>query len=128
MDELEEIRARKLEALQRSLRAPEADPVTVTDATFQSVIDATPLVLIDFWAAWCGPCRVVAPHVEAVAREHAGRLTVGKVNVDENPDTARRFGVTSIPTLALFRDSRLVDAIIGAAPKAQIEAMVARHL
>lgn len=126
MDELEQIRTRKREQLRERLSGQSAAPVVITDATFDEVVSRERVVLVDFWAAWCGPCHYVAPHVEAVAREFAGRVTVGKVNVDENPQTAGRFGVTSIPTLAVFRDGRLVDAIIGAVPREQIEALLRR--
>jgi thioredoxin 2 len=101
--------------------AAAAGPVTVTDATFASVIGASPLpVLLDLWAPWCGPCRTVGPIVDEVARERAGRVLVGKCNVDDNPATASRFGVQSIPTLLILRGGREVDRIVGAVPKQEI--------
>ena len=99
----------------------------VTDATFAlEVLEAEVPVLVDFWAPWCGPCRAVAPTLEQVARDYAGRVQVRKLNVDENPRTAERFQVMSIPTMLLFKDGKLVDGIVGALPRAQIEATINR--
>ena len=81
-------------------------------------------VLVDFWATWCGPCRMLAPVVEEVAQANEDKLTVGKVNVDDCPDIARQFGIMSIPTLILFKDGQMVDKRIGYMPKGEIEAMV----
>ncbi|MGE5552569.1 MAG: thioredoxin [Betaproteobacteria bacterium] len=94
-------------------------PVTLTDATFAAeVVECreTP-VLVDFWASWCLPCRAIAPLVEELAVEYEGRLKVGKLNVDENPQTAAAYGIMSIPTLVLFKDGEPVDRIVGAQPK-----------
>jgi thioredoxin 2 len=96
-------------------------PVTVTDKNFASEVEASGLpVLLDLWAAWCGPCRVIAPVVEQLATELAGRVKVGKLNVDENPQTAARFGVRSIPTLLIFKDGREADRLVGALPRQEI--------
>ncbi len=94
---------------------PPVNPLTLTDATFQQVVAAgSQPVLVDFWAAWCGPCRMVAPHVEKLAQEFAGRAVVGKLKVDENRVTAQRFNVMSIPTLLIFKNGAVVDTIVGA--------------
>ena len=103
------------------LSAGSAHPVTVTDASFASDVERSPLpVLLDLWAAWCGPCLMLAPVIEQLAGELAGRVRVAKLNIDENPATASRFGVRSIPTLIVFKDGREVDRIVGAHPKAEI--------
>ncbi len=133
-DELEAIRARRLAQLKEQLvnapqtAPPPAGPVALKDATFWDVIGKARVALVDFWAPWCGPCHAVAPIVEALAKDYAGRLTVGKVNVDECPQTAGEFGVTSIPTLAIFREGKLVDAIVGAVQRPYLEKSVQRWL
>jgi thioredoxin 1 len=85
-------------------------------------------ILVDFWANWCAPCKIVAPTLEALAEELAGRVRVAKVDVDDNGDLANRFGIMSIPTLVLFKNGRVVDQLIGAAPKPQIQKLIEKHL
>ncbi len=101
--------------------AGDGHPVIVTDANFASTVAASPIpVLLDLWAEWCGPCRMIAPIVEELAHELAGKIRVGKLNIDENPQTAARFGVRSIPTLLVLRGGREIDRIVGAVPKQEI--------
>ena len=99
----------------------EARPLTITDANFSSEVENSPLpVLLDLWAAWCGPCRMIAPIIEQLAKELSGRVRVGKLDVDQNKMTAARFGVQSIPTLLILKDGKEVDRIVGAQSKEAI--------
>jgi thioredoxin 2 len=102
--------------------------VEASDATFDLEAEAAPAVLIDLWAPWCGPCRIVSPIVEELARDYAGRLKVIKVNVDDNPATAQRFQAFSIPTLVVLKNGRVVDRIVGALPKSQLSIRLTPHL
>jgi thioredoxin len=94
--------------------------IALTDKGFDEAVIAHPQLVVDFWAPWCGPCRVLGPVLDEIAREQTGRVIVGKVNVDEQPALAGRFGVRSIPTLIFFKDGEAVDTVIGAVPKAEI--------
>ena len=94
----------------------------ITDANFAEIINTDQPVLVDFWATWCGPCRALAPVVEELAHEFAGKAVVGKCNVDDCDDVPMNFGIRSIPTLIFFKNGQVVDRIVGAAPKADIAA------
>jgi thioredoxin len=130
--ELAEIRARKLQQLLASASTPKppaagwSGPVTLTDPTFDAEVRKPGAILVDFWAEWCGPCHRVAPVLEEIAKARVGRMRLGKLNIDENPRTPARFQITSIPTMLLFRDGKLVDGIVGAMPKAEIEGVLDR--
>lgn len=101
----------------------------VTDANFETeVIGSKEPFLLDFWATWCAPCLAIAPHVEAIANEHVGRLRVGKLDVDQNNKTATQFGIRSIPTLILFKNGQPVDQIVGGVAKAKLEMMLKKHV
>jgi len=101
----------------------------VTDANFEQEILESPLpALVDFWAAWCGPCRIIGPIVEEIAEEYKDRARVAKMNVDDNVDTPARYGVRGIPALLLFKNGELVDQIIGAVPKAQVVSLLEKAL
>lgn len=106
---------------------PGGNPVTLTDANFRSVISSPLPVLVDFWAEWCGPCRMVAPSVEQLASEFDGRAVVGKLNVEENPVTAGQFGVRSIPALLIFKNGQVVDQIVGAQPLPVLRQRLGMH-
>jgi thioredoxin 1 len=103
-------------------------PLHLTDRTFQEVINGDQPVLVDFWAEWCGPCRMVGPSVEQLAQEFAGRAVVAKLNIDENPQTPQRFGIMSIPTLYIFKKGEVVDQIVGAQPLPALRQWLARHV
>lgn len=104
-------------------------PVKVTDTSFdEMVMNSETPVLVDFWAEWCGPCKMIAPVLEEIAQELDGQLTIGKLDVDNNPDTAMAFGVMSIPTLLLFKDGQPVERIVGFQPKAQLKRRIETHL
>ena len=100
----------------------------ITDADFESIVNAGKPVFIDFWAPWCGPCRIVGPIVEELAPGYDGRAVIAKVNVDDNPVVAQRFGVTSIPTMMMFKNGKLVDRMVGAAPKNTLQSFIDRNL
>ena len=98
-----------------------ASPIVhVTDGTFDGVVTSERPVVVDFWAEWCGPCRAIAPALEQIAQERGDQVTIAKVNVDEQPGLAGRFGIRSIPTLMFFKDGVLQETVVGAVPKAEI--------
>jgi thioredoxin 1 len=132
-DELEAIKHKKLAELQKqaatkAMMSSITEPIVLTDSNFASEVTKYPIMLVDFWAPWCGPCRMVSPIIEQLSREYSGRVAFGKVNVDENQRIAASFGIQSIPTLMIFKGSKAVDVIIGAMPKAQIEIKLKHQL
>lgn len=105
-----------------------ADIKQITLENFDSVVNGSLPVLVDFWASWCGPCRSLSPIVDEVADELAGKITVAKCNVDDNQDLAMKFGVMSIPTLVVFKNGEEIDRSVGALPKARLQALLEKHL
>jgi thioredoxin 1 len=104
-------------------------PITFTDANFEDeALKSNVPVVVDFWATWCGPCRMIAPIVEELAGEYQGKVKVGKLDVDENQQTAIKYGVRSIPTVLFFKDGKLFDTVIGAAPKATFADKITKML
>ena len=140
-EELERIKLRRLREMLGERTAREVSespgeqmksapnkPVDLTQETLKDAVQNNPLVVVDFWAPWCGPCHIVSPIVESLAEDYAGRILFGKLNVDENPNVARQYGIMSIPTLLVFRNGELVDRIIGAMPRQRLEPRIKRHL
>ncbi|HTY14685.1 MAG TPA: thioredoxin [Methanoregulaceae archaeon] len=117
-DELARIRERKLREMEAKMKEnAEGKVLHLEQANFSAITAENPALVIDFWAEWCGPCRMVGPVVEELSREFAGRVTFAKCNTDDNAMLANQFGISAIPTLLLFRDGRLADRVIGAYPK-----------
>lgn len=102
--------------------------IEITDTNFSDVTGKPGLSMVDFWAVWCGPCRMVAPIVEQLADDYAGQVTVGKLDVDNNQRSAAQFNVRSIPTILFFKDGKVVDQVIGAVPRPALEAKIKQHL
>jgi thioredoxin 1 len=133
MDELERIKATKMqEMMERASRSKDSSheraPVELSDSDFDQTIRSKPLVVVDCWAAWCYPCRIIAPIVEELAAEYTSVAMFAKLNVDENPSTAMRYVIQSIPTILIIKNGVEVERIVGAVPKAQIEAALKKHL
>src|SRR5208337_1867951 len=128
MDELEEIRGKKLQELVKRMSTPKIDkPIVVSDRNFEQTMKSYPLVVVDCWAAWCAPCRAIAPIVDQLAKDYTGKVVFGKLNVDENPETAQRFGIMTIPTLLVMKDSKEVDRIVGVLPKSELEGKISSY-
>ena len=137
-DEVERIQRKKLEEMMRRKNPEEVKPqpagnipagvVTLTDGNFNQTVERHPLTVVDFWAPWCAPCRMVSPVIEQLSRDYVGKVAFGKVNVDENPMLSSSFNIQSIPTIMLFSRGRAVDAVIGAVPKQTIESKIRSYL
>jgi len=129
--ELKRIREKKLRKMMEESREKKnlgGQVIHISDSNFNEIAKKNPLILIDFFADWCMPCRMMAPVIEELAKEYAGKVLVGKINVDENPATADRFQVFSIPTLVIMKAGEEVDRIVGFVPKSQVEARLKKYL
>lgn len=130
--EIERLKERKMREMEEDMKAMKAGgaegegmidrPLIMDDASFVETVRKYPLIIVDCWAAWCGPCKMVAPVIEELAKEYAGKVVFGKLNVDENPKIASEFGIMAIPTLFIFKNGEPVDVIQGAMPKPYFEA------
>jgi thioredoxin 1 len=99
-----------------------------TDANFEAdVLKSDKLSIVDFWAVWCGPCKAIGPVIEELSTQYAGKVNIGKLDVDSNPDTSMNFGIRSIPTILFFKNGEIVDRVVGAVPKSQLESLIAKH-
>ena len=135
-DELSDIMTKKMNDLARGSNIGSnngnavviANPITLTDANFAQSVNKYPLLVVDFWAPWCGPCRMVSPVIEQLAGELAGKVVFGKVNVDENPMIANTFGIRSIPTIAIFKNGKNVDGFVGATSKSQMQTKIFSYI
>jgi len=126
--ELEEIGKKKLEIPEKEHRQQPDAPIVVTDITLPQIIKEYPLVAIDCWAEWCGPCHMIAPVIEELARDYSGKIVFGKLNTDENRMSADKYDIMGIPTLLVFKKGKLVDQVIGAMPRQELEPKIIKHL
>jgi thioredoxin 1 len=122
------LRTKRNDHIEGNQLAATTTPITLTDQNFNEMVGKHPLLIVDFWAPWCGPCRMVSPVIAELSQELAGKAVFGKLNVDENPMIASTFGIQSIPTIAIFKNGKAVDGIIGAASKSHIMSKLSTHV
>ena len=132
-EEISAIMKIKKEILEEKLRSMNKikkinQPINLTDSNFDIEKSKYSLLVVDFWAAWCGPCKMISPIIEQLAEQYAGKIVFGKVNVDENPHISQRFGIQSIPTLMILKEGQVIDVMIGALPKGQIENRIEQYI
>jgi thioredoxin 1 len=137
MDDLQEIRNKKMEQLKKIYmnggkknmdeNMPDT-PLQISDSNIDSTVSKYPVIVIDCWAPWCGPCRMVEPVVEELAKQMKGKVVFGKLNVDENPATSMKYGIMSIPSLLMFKNGQLIDTFVGAMPEPILKAKITSHL
>ena len=130
-EELENIRKKYISSVLKENNKKEEmkmEPVVLTDSTFDAEVKKDHILVVDFWATWCAPCRFLTPVIEELAKEYAGRISFGKVDVDENPNVSAKFDIRSIPTVMMFKDGKVADISIGAVPKQMLETKLKRLL
>ncbi|PKP55448.1 MAG: thioredoxin [Candidatus Altiarchaeales archaeon HGW-Altiarchaeales-2] len=142
-DELEQIKKKKLEEMMQEIKHKQNlktlnkgkskmdninKPIEVSDGNFGEIVKKYPVVVVDCWAEWCGPCRAIAPVIEELANDYTGKIVFGKLNVDNNQEIPAKYGIMGIPTLLIFKNGQNVDKIVGAAPKKTIEAKIKQYL
>lgn len=128
-EELERIKQKKLKEMLKGLEMKKISaPIQLDDSNFDEALKKHHVILVDFWAPWCGPCNIVAPIIEELAAEYSGKIAFGKLNVDENPLTAKKFGIMGIPTLIIFRNGEEASRIVGVVPKNYIKREIEKHL
>ena len=135
MDELEEIKKKKMEKMMRDMNKPDEPaielpekPIIVTDSSVDAAASQYPILILDCWAEWCGPCRMIAPVIEELAKEMKGKVVFGKLDVDKNPQTANKYRISAIPTLMVFKNGKLIDKLVGAYPKPTLIAKIQKYL
>lgn len=136
MDELEEIRAKKLKSYWNDAQPPTvtlerkmpAEPIKITDGNFDATLEEYDFIIVDCWAPWCGPCRMLGPVIDQLAKEYEGKVVFGKLNTDENRAVASRYGIMSIPTMLFIKNGHHVDTVVGAVPKEIIESKLRKYL
>jgi thioredoxin 1 len=135
LDELEEIKRKKMEQMKKEMNKPTEPfvelpdkPVVVTDATIDAAVGQYPVFILDCWAEWCGPCRTIGPIIEQLAAEMKGKAVFGKLNIDENMQTANKYRISAIPTLMIFKNGKLIDKLVGAYPKPALAAKIQKFL
>ncbi|MEA2046588.1 MAG: thioredoxin [Euryarchaeota archaeon] len=131
-EDLEMIKKKKLEEMTKKFNEPEVAfpevPIVLTDGSLEAEVAKYPLLILDCWAEWCGPCKIIGPVIEELARDYKGRVVFGKLNVDENGRTARRYSIMAIPTLLVFKNGKLVDQMVGAYPKSTLDNKIQKYL
>jgi len=135
LDELDEIKRKKMEQMKKEMNKPAQPfvelpdkPVVVTDATIDAAASQYPVFILDCWAQWCGPCRTIGPIIEQLATEMKGKAVFGKLNIDENMQTANKYRISAIPTLMIFKNGKLIDKLVGAYPKPALTAKIQKFL
>lgn len=129
-EELERLKQKKMKEMMEKRRGPDFpdSPISLTDGNFHETIQKYPVVVVDLWAGWCAPCRAMEPVIEELAEKYSGKIVFGKLNVDQNPKIPRKFQVSGIPTLLVFKDGELVDRIVGMVTQPKLKLRLEKHL